>query len=59
MKLIDEIRAAEDSGLIGHEYCPRSDHWNWPVPDPSRLDDRLKSIYDEYGEIRWYFGEDF
>lgn len=59
VKLIDEIRDAEENGLIGREYCPRETHWNWPVPDPSNLEGRLLAIYNEYGEIRWYFGEDF
>jgi hypothetical protein len=58
MEIIKEIRDLEEKGVLGPEECPERNYWHWQVLDRKKLTYRLRSIYNLYGEIRWYGGYD-
>ncbi len=58
MKKIDRIRQLEADGILHSESCPEPNYWHWLVKLPSLLPDDLKQDYEQYGEVRWYSGED-
>ena len=52
--LIEEINQAVADGVLHSECCPEPNFWHWLVKDETRLSERLRRIYDHYGEIRWH-----
>ena len=52
---LNMINELVDSGILGSEQCPDPNYWHWPVLQPDRLPDWIRSNYNHYGEIRFYW----